>query len=87
MKHFKFKHKYLLVLGTILFIIAAIDFLNVDRLLYFGLCSFFVNLGFKNLVCTTYYDLPIWQTELVAVLIVTAYFAFHRFEKIEAKKS
>jgi hypothetical protein len=80
MKHFKFKHIYLLSLTTLLFIIAAIDFLNVDRILYSGLCSFFVGLGLKNLVCTTFYDLPIWQTELVAGLILTAYFAFHRME-------
>jgi hypothetical protein len=80
MKRFKTKHKYALALGIILIIVALIDFFNVDSFIYYNVCNFFYILGLKNLVCTTFYDLPFWQTELVVGFIFTGYFAFHALE-------
>jgi hypothetical protein len=77
---FKTKHKYALTLGIALIIVALIDFLNIDSFLYYNLCSFIYGLGAKSLVCATFYDLPFWQTELVAGFLLTGYFAFHFLE-------
>jgi len=85
MKRLKTKHKYALTLGIALIIIAFIDFLNIDSFLYFNLCKIAYNLGFKSLTCTTFYDLPFWQTELVAGFLLTGYFAFHALEVHLAK--
>jgi len=80
MKKFKTKHKYALTLGIALIIIAIIDFLNLDRFIYFNICNLFYMLGLKSLVCATFYDLPFWQTELVAGVLLTGYYAFHALE-------
>jgi len=80
MKGLKAKHKYALTLGIALIAIALIDFLNVDSFLYYNLCNISYGLGIKTLTCATFYDLPIWQTELVAGFLLTGYFAFHALE-------
>ncbi len=85
MKRLKTKHKYALTLGITFIIIALVDFFNVDSFIYFNACNIFYNLGLKSLVCTTFYDIPIWQTEFLAGLILTAYFAFHALEVHFAK--
>lgn len=78
---FKTKHKYALTLGIAFIIVALIDFFNVDQFVYFNVCNFFYNLGFKSLVCPTFYDIPFWQTELVVGFLLTGYFAFHVLEE------
>lgn len=75
-----FKNKYALVLAVTLFFVAAIDLLNADRFLYKNLCDFFYGLGFKNLTCATFYDIPIWQAGIIVVIAVAAYFIFHAIE-------
>jgi hypothetical protein len=85
MKRLKTKHKYALTLGVALIIIALVDFLNIDSFLYYNLCNIFYNLGLRTLTCATFYDLPFWQTELVAGFLLTGYFAFHALEVHLAK--
>ncbi len=70
-KHLSQQHSLVLVLVGLFFIIATVDFLNFDSILYRLLCIPMA--PYFNLSCTDYYDMPIWDVYLSVAILATLY--------------
>ena len=73
MKEVKFliRHKSLYVLVFLFLVIALVDVLRLDSVVYKGVCE--LAAGLLGGGCTDYYDIPIWNVYLSVGIIAMLY--------------
>lgn len=64
-------HKLFVVYLILFFIVGATDIFNLDRLVYYWLCT--VVQPVSGSPCPPYYDLPIWQVYLSLAILAALY--------------
>lgn len=72
-------HRLFFVYLILFFIVAAIDLLNFDRVLYSTICQWTSPIS-KN-VCPTFYDIPIWEVYLSLAILAALYHVHSEIRK------
>lgn len=64
-------HRLFVVFLVLFLVVAAVDMLNLDRLVYKAVCDMFAPVSGSP--CPAYYDLPIWQVYLSLGILAGLY--------------
>lgn len=65
------QHKLFFVFLILFFVVAAVDILNLDRLMYKALCDLVAPVSGSP--CPPFYDIPIWNVYLSLAMLAALY--------------